>query len=224
MRVGIIGIGWLGPYKEANFHFQEFIFKTAQKSYESSGLDPRKDIDGFISCQEDFWEGVSISDEFAPDPLGGARRPTFTVAGDLMQGLAEGYMMIRSNLFNAVAIEAHSLVSDIRSLDSITLAAFDPQYREIFKGKVDALAAMDMNRFMNERRLSRGEIDELLVLQKRKGIKSSIGIHSLNLSKRDLENEKYSFYPLKEIDKAPFSDFAINVVLAKEDLAKNMKK
>ncbi len=73
-RVGIVGVGWFGFQPETPAHsFREMVYKAANRAYvDAGGLDPRRDVDAFVSCQEDFWEGISISDEFAPpDQLGG---------------------------------------------------------------------------------------------------------------------------------------------------------
>ncbi len=70
--MGIVGVGWFGCQPEVvDYSFREMMFKAAQRAYEDAGgLDPRSEVDAFVSCREDFWEGIAISNEFAPDPVG----------------------------------------------------------------------------------------------------------------------------------------------------------
>jgi len=46
------------------------MFEAAVRAYEEVGVNPRKDIDAFVTCAEDYWKGFSIFDEFVPDQLG----------------------------------------------------------------------------------------------------------------------------------------------------------
>ncbi|WP_243674746.1 hypothetical protein [Vulcanisaeta distributa] len=90
-RVAIIGgVGWYGfrpVVEEASF--REMMFEAATRAYEDAGgLNPRTDVDAFASCQEDFWEGIAIADEFAPEPIGGTLKPVFTTPGDGLQCVA----------------------------------------------------------------------------------------------------------------------------------------
>jgi len=52
-RVGIIGVGWYGFRPSTpEVHFQGMMFESSHRAY--------------VDCQEDLWEGIAITDEFAP--------------------------------------------------------------------------------------------------------------------------------------------------------------
>ncbi|MEM2412692.1 MAG: acetyl-CoA acetyltransferase, partial [Candidatus Bathyarchaeia archaeon] len=97
-RVAIVGVGCVGfRPMTLELSFKELMFEAAVKAYEDAGgLNPRKDVDVFVTCAEDYLEGFSIFDEFVPDQLGAAMRPLFTVSGDGMLGLATAYMLIKT--------------------------------------------------------------------------------------------------------------------------------
>jgi len=70
--VAIVGVGCVG-FKSImpELSYKELMFEAAVKAYEDAGgIDPRKDVDAFVTCAEDYWEGFSIFDEFVPDQLG----------------------------------------------------------------------------------------------------------------------------------------------------------
>ena len=64
-EVAIIGVGSTG-FKPItpDLSYKEIMFEAATRAYEDAGVDPRRDIDSFITCAEDYWEGFSIFDEF----------------------------------------------------------------------------------------------------------------------------------------------------------------
>jgi len=151
MRVGIVGVGWFGFQPEVvDFSFREMMFKAAQRAYQDAGgLDPRRDVDAFVSCQEDFWEGISIADEFAPDPVGGAMKPVYTVTGDGLQCVGQAYMMIKSGLFDVVVVESHGKPSDVLTLGDVMYMATDPiTIRPLGIENVHALAALEARAYM----------------------------------------------------------------------------
>lgn len=137
-KVAIVGIG------HTNFNsmtptlsWKEIMFEACQKAYIDAGVDPRKDIDSFITCAEDFWEGFSIFDEFVPDQIGAALRPCCTVCGDGIYGLGNAYMQIKTGQMNMVAVEAHSKISDLITFGEVGLHAFDPIFEKPITGPVE---------------------------------------------------------------------------------------
>src|SRR3989475_5055169 len=127
MRVGIIGIG-MTAFRPSTpeYNWKELMFDAASRAYADAAINPREDVDSFITCAEDYYEGFGIFDEFVPDQLGAALRPTCTVSGDGLQGLANAYMQIQTGLIDVVVVEAHSKASDIVTLDGVIEHALDP--------------------------------------------------------------------------------------------------
>src|SRR5439155_1291191 len=78
------------------YNWKELMFEAASRAYADAAINPREDVDSFITCAEDYYEGFGIFDEFVPDQLGAALRPTCTVSGDGLQGLANAYMQIQT--------------------------------------------------------------------------------------------------------------------------------
>src|SRR3989449_6051816 len=127
MRVGIIGIG-MTAFRPSTpeYNWKELMFEAASRAYADAAIDPREDLDSFITCAEDYYEGFGIFDEFVPDQLGAALRPTCTVSGDGLQGLANAYMQIQTGFVDVAVVEAHSKASDVVTLDGVIEHALDP--------------------------------------------------------------------------------------------------
>jgi acetyl-CoA C-acetyltransferase len=221
-RVGIIGVGWFGFQPETStYSFREMTYKAANRAYmDAGGLDPRKDIDAFVSSQEDFWEGISIADEFAPDQLGGAMRPVYTVAGDGLQGLASAYMMIRSGQFDVVAVESHAKPSDIETLGDIINMSMDPITMAPLRVRnPHALAALEARLYMHRTGATEEDLAHIVVRAKRNAIKNPRASFAMNIGEDDYLGGEKILDPLRRLDVAPLIDAAIVIVLASEGAA-----
>ncbi|WP_338602240.1 thiolase domain-containing protein [Sulfolobus tengchongensis] len=226
-RMAIIGIGWFGFRPTTpEVSFREMVFEAATRAYMDAGnIDPRKDVDSFISCQEDFWEGISISDEFAPDQIGGAMRPTMTVTGDSLQGLAHAFMHINSGVADVVSIEAHSKISDILTFSDLVKFAMDPIYiRSIDPPNFHFIAGLDAVKFMQRKNITREDLALVVEKNKKAGLLSPRASYASNISAEEVLRKDYVVYPLSELDIAPFVDGAVVLVVAEEEVAKRIKK
>ena len=137
-KVAVIGIGYTNfNSMTPDVSWKEFMFEACQKAYMDAGINPREDIDSFITCAEDFYEGFSIFDEFVPDQIGAVLRPCCTVCGDGLYGLGNAYMQIMTGQFDIVAVEAHSKISDALTFGDIMLHAYDPLFEKPIAGPVE---------------------------------------------------------------------------------------
>src|SRR5207237_9616837 len=71
MRVGIIGVG-MTAFRPSTpeYSWKELMFEAASRAYADAGVDPRTEVDSFVTCAEDCYEGFGIFDEFTPDQIG----------------------------------------------------------------------------------------------------------------------------------------------------------
>src|SRR2546426_527951 len=115
MRVGIIGIG-MTAFRPSTpeYNWKELMFEAASRAYADAAINPREDVDSFITCAEDYYEGFGIFDEFVPDQLGAALRPTCTVSGDGLQNPRAAY---GAAVDAAQAMQSEERFAPLRALD-----------------------------------------------------------------------------------------------------------
>src|ERR1700741_4897485 len=127
-RVAIIGIGYTSLQPTTPLRsFKELTFEAAQKAYADAAI-RFDEIDSFVTCAEDFNEGISIFDEYTPDQLGAVQKPMHTVTQDGLVGIADAVMQIRAGIAATVAVEAHSKASNAQTPDWVLDYALDPIY------------------------------------------------------------------------------------------------
>ena len=126
-RVAIIGVGWSG-YRPITpeLSYKELMYEAALRAYNDAGVDPRRDIESFVTVAEDFHEGTSIFDEYTPDQLGAVLKPMHTISGDGLHGLATAFMLVKTGQFSIVAVEGHSKASNLLSMPGVVAYAQDP--------------------------------------------------------------------------------------------------
>ena len=102
------------------------MFEGPQRAYHDAGVDPRTEIDSFVAARRTSSRARRSSTSTCPTSSALMAAACPTVAADGLFGVATGMMLIRSGLASIVAVEAHSKVSDVRTLGAIEAFALDP--------------------------------------------------------------------------------------------------
>lgn len=219
-EVAIIGIGWEGfRPTSSDYSYKEMIYKAAVKAYHDAAIDPRKDVQSFISVSEDFIEGTSIFDEYTPDQLGAALKPMHTISGESLHGLITAYMLIRSGLFDVVAVEAHSKASNIQALEKITHYALDPIMNRPLGYHPDFIAGLEMQRFLYETQCTVENCSSIVQKNKLNALHNPLAAYGADLKLEEISNSPPLSYPLLESHISKPVDGAIVIVLSNKDIA-----
>ncbi|MEM2105146.1 MAG: thiolase domain-containing protein [Candidatus Bathyarchaeia archaeon] len=219
-EVAIVGVGCVGfrPITP-ELSYKELMYEAAVKAYEDAGVNPREDIDVFVTCAEDYLEGFSIFDEFVPDQLGAALRHLFTVSGDGMLGLATAYMLIKTGQFDTVVVEAHSKASDILTYMDIVAFGLDPIFNRPLGGHPYYLAGLEMNRYMHETCTTMEQCAQVVVKNKRNALLNPYAAYGAKITLDQVLCSDMYFYPLKKLEISTPADGCVVLVLASESVA-----
>jgi acetyl-CoA C-acetyltransferase len=221
--VAIIGIGWAG-FKQStpDYSYKELMYEAAIRAYTDSGVDPRRDIESFVTVAEDFHEGTSIFDEYVPDQLGAVMKSMHTITGDGLQGLATAYMLIRTGQFDIVAVEGHSKASNILTLPEITSYAQDPVLNRPLRFNTHFIAGLEMNRYTYETGTTREQCAAVVVKNRFNALSNPSATFGANLTINDILYGPVLSWPLGQRETSKEVDGAVVMVLASESAAKNL--
>jgi len=223
-EVAIVGVGCVGfrPITP-ELSYKELMFEAAVKAYEDAGgINPRKDIDVFVTCAEDYLEGFSIFDEFVPDQLGAALRHLFTVSGDGLLGLATAYMLIKTGQFDTVVVEAHSKASDILTFMDIVAFGLDPMFNRPLGGHPYYVAGMEMNRYLNDTCTTVEQCAQVVVKNKRNALENPYAAYGASITLEQVLCSDMCFYPLKKLEMSTPADGCVVMVLSSENVAEKL--
>lgn len=222
-RVAIAGIGWTGFLPVSpDLSYKELIYQAAVRAYADAGVDPRKDIQSFVTVAEDFHEGTSIFDEYTPDQLGAALKPVHTITGDGLHGLATAYMLIRTGQFDLVAIEGHSKASNILTLPEVTAYAQDPILNRPLHLNTHFVAGLDMNRYLYETGTTLEQCAAVVVKNRRNALLNPSAPYGADLTIDEVLSGPSLAWPLGKRHVARHADGAIVMVLASEERARTL--
>ena len=224
-NVAIVGIGTTG-YRPLTpeVSYKEMMYEAAVKAYEDAGIDPRRDVQSFVTVAEDFIEGTSIFDEYVPDQLGGLLKPNVTIPGEGIHGLATAFMQIASGLFNIVAVEAHSKASNVLTLPYITAYAMDPVLNRPLGANPVFIAGMEMMRYLWATGATREQCAQVVAKNKRNALYNPLAPYGAKLELNDILNDELISYPLSKQDISAHADGAIVLVLAAEGVAESLDR
>lgn len=222
-NIAIVGIGVAGfrPLTP-EVSYKELIYEAAVKAYADAGLDPRRDVQSFVSVAEDLTEGTSIFDEYTPDQLGGMLKPNVTIPGEAIHGLATAFMQIASGLFDLVAVEAHSKASNVLTLPRITAYAMDPVLNRPLNANPVFIAGMEMNRYLHASGTTRKQCAQVVVKNKCNALHNPTAAYGALLQPEDILHAEMISYPLTQQDISAHADGAIVLVLAAEGVANSL--
>lgn len=223
-EVAIVGVGCTG-FKTVtpDISYKELMFEAATKAYQDAGnIDPRRDVDAFVSVAEDYWEGFSIFDEFVPDQLGAVLRHLFTVSGDSLIGLGTAYMLIKTGRFDVVALEAHGKPSDLLTLYDVVSFAMDPILNRPLGGHPFYVAGLEMNRFLFETGNTREQCAMVVAKNKGNALSNPFAAHGSNVDVEDVLCSDSCFHPLSKLDISQPADGGIVMILASNQVASKL--
>ena len=223
MRVGIVGIG-MTAFRPSTpeSSWKELMFEAAARAYADAGVDPRTDVDSFLTCAEDYYEGFGIFDEFVPDQLGAAMRPTCTVSGDGLQGLANAFMQIQTGLVDVAVVEAHSKVSDLLTLEGVIEHALDPIWNKPLGGHPFVIAGLEADAFLRTTRTPPKALASVVSKNRRNGLKNSLAAYGADVDADQAVHAEERFAPLRALDIANPADGCVVLVVASEAAARKM--
>jgi acetyl-CoA C-acetyltransferase len=222
-NVAVVGIGNTAfRPKTDEYSWKELMYEAASRAYDDAGLNARRDVDSFITCAEDYWEGFSIYDEFVPDQIGAAMRSCCTVTGDGIQGLALAYMQIMSGAAETVAVESHSKISDLLTYDHVLAFALDPIYNRPLGGHPHYIAGMEMRRFLKDSKCTEKDCARVVVKNKTNALKNASSAYGTKLTEDDVKKSAQLFSPLRKLDVSNLVDGGIVMVLASAERAKQI--
>ena len=220
-QAAIIGIGveGLSP-RSPGLSYREMIHAAAVRAYRDAGIEP-DDIDSVVTVAEDFFEGVSIFDEYTPDQLGAVLKPVHTIAGDSLQGLGAAALQIATGAFDVIVLEGHSKASNVSDLDELENYALDPVWNRQLGFPATAIAGLEMARFLHDTGTTPEQCAEVVVNNRRTALDNPRAAFGDEVSVDSVLSSGAEHAPLHRAEIAAPVDGAVVLVLASREVAQS---
>ncbi|MEM4573123.1 MAG: hypothetical protein QXF45_01095 [Candidatus Caldarchaeum sp.] len=216
MKVWVAGVGEI-PCKQSyeGIDFREMLFQAAQNAYRDAGIS-RSDIDGIVASGFDFFEGISITDSYTPDQVGGRLKFNTSVTNDSLNAFIHACMLLKTGEFRTLAVSVFSKPSEIPNYAEVVLNSWDPHLVRPLLMHHGVAAGLDAQAFLN--RVGGNLHDFSLVASKNHGnaLKNESAAYGMQVSPYALDRSDLYAEPLREGHVARLCDYAAVVVLTND--------
>ncbi len=220
-KVAIVGVAQT-KYEEDKIDqtYSELVFEVVKKLHNELGI-TNDDIGCVITSSNDFNDGRTIANMAIQDAVGSVRKAESRVSGDGAFAFMYGAMRILSESFDTVMVVSHCKCSEVNQY-LVNNSIFDPYYQRHLGLDQISSAGLMANMYMNKYGVTEEQAAIVVVKNRKNALNNPYAHLREEITIKDVLNSKMLAYPLKELDFPPFSDGAVAMLLAKEDVAKKM--
>jgi acetyl-CoA C-acetyltransferase len=181
------------------------------------------DTDQAITCCSDFWDGKTISNVTIQDVVGAYLRPEAKVASDGTQALIYAWLRVLSGAYDSALVVAHCKMSQSVP-NQITWGSGDPFFmRPVGVDELNA-AALQARAYMHAYGVTEEQCAKVSVKNKGNALLNPLAQDGKKITVDDVMRSPYLADPIKDLDRAPYSDGACALILASEEKARQWGK
>ncbi|MEN3047163.1 MAG: hypothetical protein ABDH63_00040 [Candidatus Caldarchaeales archaeon] len=221
-RVLVVGLGEFSPRaRETGLEIREMTFEAAERAYLDAGLRP-EDVQGIVSSGLDFNEGISITDSFTPDQVGGRLKFNMLVSGDALEAVYHAFMIVRSGMLDVVLVDGYAKPSEIENYGDVLRCSLDPYCARPLGFDPYVIAGLEARAFLARSGADPTALSRVAAKNLNRAALAG-GPYGERVSPEEVESDGYLYAPLRERHVARPSDYAGVVILAAEDAVSRLE-
>jgi len=220
-NVAIVGVAQT-KYEEDKIDqtYSELVFEVVKKLHNELGIS-NDDVGCVITSSNDFNDGRTIANMAIQDAVGSVRKAESRVSGDGAFAFMYGAMRILSESYDTVMVVSHCKCSEVNQY-LVNNTIFDPYYQRHLGLDQISSAGLMANMYMNKYNVSEEQAAMVVVKNRKNALNNPYAHLQKEVTIKEVLNSQMMAHPLKELDFPPFSDGAVAMLLAKEEIAKKM--
>jgi acetyl-CoA C-acetyltransferase len=226
-KVAVVGAGMTKFVRRAQETGKELAWHAARMALESCEL-TLADIESVcMGSAPDAFDGVHLKGEYLSDGAGGWGKPymrSYVGGGTGVFSVAQGWYHVASGLFDTCLVVCEEKMSSyFPHAQAGFLTIFDHTTERPLKPNLLWIFAMEMNRYMHTYGISKEDIAQVAVKNKRNAADHPCALlGDPDITVKDVLNSEVLAWPVNRFDVSPVSDGAVAVVLAAEHVAKRV--
>jgi len=225
-RVAIVGAGvtlFRRNFKETG---KELSYEAAKTALEAAGMELRDIQSVVVGSAPDAFDGVHMKGEYLADGAGAYHKPykrVFVGGGTGVFAPLAGWWHVASGQFDTCLVVCEEKMSSCHPHPQYAFTTiFDPILERPIGMNLIWIFALEMNRYMHKHNIKKEDIALVAVKNKRNALDNPIAQLAANITVEDVLNSEIMAWPVQRLDVSPTSDGAAAVVLASEDVAKEV--
>jgi acetyl-CoA C-acetyltransferase len=220
-RVAIVGLAQTHHGQCLENNIRDIVYAMVRQVLDPLGL-CRDDVDTVVSASSDYWMGISCSNSFYFDAEGAYLKNATKAAEDGAQALCYAAMRVLSGHHRTALVVSVTKGSEIPSYATLTNLYGDPFFQRPVGLNEVSVAALDAQAYRHRHGLTDAQLARVVVKNLGNGLNNPYAHRRASLSLEEVLASDYVAYPLREMDCAAPSDGGCAILLACEDVAKDL--
>ena len=220
-KVAIVDVVQTKHSEKLEDNIREIVFELVKQLLDHLGID-RSDVGTMISSSSDYWQGISCSNTYYYDAAGANHKSGSKVAEDSAVGFIYGFMRILSGEYKMALVVSVTKCSEVPSVHTLTNLIADPFFQRPIGLNEVVIEGLQAREYMNRYDLTEEQLARVVIKNLRNAKKNPYAHRSGEFLIEDVLASPMMVYPLREMDVASTSDGACAILLATEEVAKNL--
>lgn len=218
-KVGIIGYSVEGFHDRVDARGDEAVFSVARSALDQTGL-TREDIDTVINCGHDAYDGATISSGMKCCPSGGYEKATVRLQNGGIYALHQAVAQIRAGKADVVMISSDDTVETDTS--AVSTVSHDGLYDQRLGMTFHCTHALVASRHLATGDVTEEDYAEVAAKNYQAAANNPYAHRQEAHTAEEILDSELVIGPLRELELPPDSKGAAALVLASEDVTKNV--
>ncbi|MBI5968795.1 MAG: thiolase family protein [Deltaproteobacteria bacterium] len=220
-RVAIVGVAQTTHGDFLPDNIRDLAYRLARQVLDPLGLQ-REDVDTVVSSSSDYWMGISCSNSYYFDAAGSYLKNATKAAEDGAFALCYATMRILSGHHRTALVLSITKGSEIPSYWRLTNLYGDPFFQRPVGLNEVAVAALQAQAYRHQYGLTDNQLASVVVKNLGNALHNPHAHRKAKLSLEDVFASNFVAYPLRALDCAGPSDGGCALLLANEEVARDL--
>lgn len=224
-RVAIVGVGMQKFEFRKEETVEEMIFDVTRDALERSRLS-KDDIDAVVfGSAVDAFCGINNSDKVAIEASAGLLKPTMrnsTSGSTAISTPILGYTHVASGMYDLVMVVCFEKMSENESAQAVFNTVYDEAFVRPIGLNVPIQCSLEAREYLRRYGLTERQMAKVSVKNRGNALSNPYAQLPMKLTVDDVLASPCLSWPVKLMDTAPVTDGARAVILASEDVAKEL--
>ncbi|NPV90998.1 MAG: thiolase family protein [Firmicutes bacterium] len=217
-RVAIVDVAQTVCQQNIDDDIRDISFSLVKDLLDRNGL-KREDIGTITTSSSDYWQGISCSNSYYYDAIGGYMKTAPKVEEDGALAFMYGVMRILSGHFDLAVVHAVTKMSEIPHPGVLTNLAADPFYHRAVGLDKYSASALQCRLYMDRYKISPEQTAQVVVKNRKNALNNPFAHIRQEVTLDQVVSSPGVAGPIREMDLPPLSDGVCAILLASEDHA-----
>jgi acetyl-CoA C-acetyltransferase len=220
-KVAIVAVAQMGHDEIFNLNIREITYQVVKSLLAQAGIS-REEIGTIITSSSDYWQGISCSNSYYYDAVGGYLKNSSKTEEDGAFAFLYGYLRVMSGHFDTAVVHAVTKMSEVPESSTLTNMYADPFFQRPIGIDDLSAAALQANLYMARYGITEEQAAKVVVKNLGNARNNPYAFKKEKVTVEDVLKSERLAYPIKALDCAPESDATCAILLASEEKAKQL--